>query len=342
MTLQTTLQQLLDGKNLTKRQARETMGLIMTGEATPAQIAGLLIALRLKGETVDEIAGFARAMLDVSVPVPTSSAPLVDVCGTGGDGHGTFNISTTVAFVVAGAGLPVAKHGNRSVSSRCGSADVLEALGVSLDLSPIDVGRAIDEIGIGFLFAPRFHPAMKHAIGPRREMGVRTVFNVVGPLVNPARVGIQLLGVFDDKLVEPMAEVLRELGCSAGAVVYGAAGMDELSTLGPNRVARIHSGRIEILSIDPVDLGLPRATLADVRGGEAAENAKIVRAVLGGDAGPKRDVVLLNAAAVVWIAGQADSMAEGLRIAAESIDSGAALDRLDRLAAFTAAHREVS
>ena len=338
MTCRDALQQVLDGRDLSGYQARETMTEIMTGQATPAQIAGLLIALRVKGETSEEILGFARAMLDVAVRPPITASPLIDVCGTGGDAHGTFNISTTVAFVLAGAGLAVAKHGNRSVSSRCGSADVVEALGIKLDLDPLVVGQAIDKIGIGFLFAPRFHPAMRYAVGPRREMGVRTVFNILGPLVNPARADIQLLGVFDRALVEPMAEVLRGLGCASGAVVHGAPAMDELSTLGPNHVARIDTSGIEMSVIDPADLGLPRASLEDLRGGDAAGNAAIVRSILGGEPGPRRDIVLLNAAAALWVSGHSDCVSAGLDAAAESIDSGAALDRLTRLASFTSLH----
>jgi len=335
MTLQGVLAQLLRGEDLTVRDAEAVMQRIMSGEATDAQIAGLLVALCLKGETVEEITGFARAMRDHAIPVPTKASPLVDVCGTGGDGRGTFNISTTVSFVVAGAGLAVAKHGNRSVSSRCGSADVLEQLGVHLDLPPEAVGRCIDEVGIGFLYAPRLHPAMKHALGPRRELGIRTVFNLLGPLTNPARAQIQLLGVCDGLLTEPLAEVLRTLGCRSAFVVHGGGGMDELSTLGPNRVARLDHGRVESFLLDPASFDLPLATLSDLEGGDAEKNATILRTILNGERGPRRDTVLLNAACVLVAAGRAPDVREGMAAAAESIDSGAACDRLDALIELT-------
>jgi anthranilate phosphoribosyltransferase len=260
---------------------------------------------------------------------------VVDTCGTGGDGAGTFNISTVAAFVVAGAGMAVAKHGNRSVSSNCGSADVLEALGVNLELPPEAIAACIDEIGIGFLYAPRLHPAMKHAIGPRREMGVRTVFNVLGPLTNPAGAQVQVLGVYDGALTEMMAQVLGSLGSRAAFVVHGADGLDEFSTTGPNRFARLEDDQVHTFTSDPLDLGLPRATLSDLKGGDAKENAVIARAVLDGEPGPRRDVVLLNAAAALAAGGLAADLAEGLSVAAQSIDSGAARDRLDGLVAFT-------
>jgi len=342
MTLIDALRTTINGDDLSEQEAHVAMTSIMTGQATSAQIAGFLVALRLKGEQVPEIAGFARAMLDASVSVSPSKRPLVDVCGTGGDGHSTFNISTTVAFVLAGAGLHVAKHGNRSVSSRCGSADVLEALGVRLDMEPKDVACAIDDIGIGFLYAPRFHPAMKHAASPRREMGIRTVFNMLGPLVNPAQSEIQLVGVYDPSLVEPMARVLQRLGCRSGAVVHGAGGMDELSTLGPNHLMRINGANLESVSIDPSALGLPNARIADLRGGDVAENAAILRAVLAGQSGARRNVVLLNAAVALWVAGSADSVTDGLAQATHSVDSGAALDRLDRLVRFDPGERGTS
>jgi len=335
MDIREAIARLVERQDLTAREAEEVMGQVMRGEATPAQIGGFLIALRMKGETVEEIAGFARAMRRHALPVPTRWAPLVDTCGTGGDRSGTFNISTTAAFVVAGAGLPVAKHGNRSVSSHCGSADVLEALGVNLDLSPEAVALCVDEIGIGFLFAPRFHPAMKHAIGPRREMGVRTVFNVLGPLTNPAGAQVQVLGVYDPALTKILAGVLGSLGCRAAFVVHGADGLDELSTTGPNRVAQLHNGSIRSYVLDPTDVGLPRVSISALRGGSAAENAAIVRSILQGEPGPRRDVVLLNAAAALVAGGCAADMREGLHLAARSIDSGAALDKLEALIAFT-------
>jgi anthranilate phosphoribosyltransferase len=260
---------------------------------------------------------------------------VVDTCGTGGDGCSTFNISTAAALVVAGAGLPVAKHGNRSVSSKCGSADVLGELGLRLDLSHEKVQACIDEVGIGFLFAPAFHPAMKHAIGPRREMGVRTVFNILGPLTNPAGAQVQVLGVYDGALTEMMAQVLGALGSQGAMVVHGADGLDELSTTGPNRITRLKNGRTETYTLDPRDLDLPRATLDDLKGGDARENATLVREVLDGVPGPRRDVVLLNAAACLDAAGVADDLQHGLALAAASVDSGAARSKLEALVAFS-------
>lgn len=335
MNIQQALAHVLDRNSLSAGQAEMVMEQIMTGEATPAQIGGFLIALRTKGETVDEVTGFARAMRRNAVPVRPRGGLLVDTCGTGGDGAGTFNISTTAAFVVAGAGLSVAKHGNRSVSSRCGSADVLEALGVNLDLRPEDVAACIDAVGIGFLYAPRLHPAMKHAIGPRREMGVRTVFNILGPLTNPAGAEVQVLGVYDGALTEMMAQVLASLGSRAAFVVHGADGLDELSTTGVNRVAQLRDGKVRTFTLDPLDLGMPRATLADLAGGDAADNAALTRAVLAGAPGPGRDVVLLNAAAALMAGGLAAGLREGLALAAESVDAGAARAKLSQLVAFT-------
>lgn len=334
MTIREALARVMDGGSLTEAEAEAVMDSVMTGGATDAQIAGLLVALRLKGESVEEITGFARAMRERAIRIPTEASTLVDVCGTGGDARGTFNISTTVSFVVAGAGLAIAKHGNRSVSSQCGSADVLEELGIDLDLCPEDVGRCIDEVGIGFLHAPRLHPAMKHAIGPRREMGIRTVFNVLGPLTNPARAQIQLLGVYDRSLTEPLARVLRSLGCRSAFVVHGG-GMDEFSTLGENHVTRLANGRIESFTLDPVSLGFSPASLSNLQGGSAEQNARILIDVLSGQGGPKRDVVLLNAACVLVAAGQASGIPEGIAVAAESVDSGAARGRLDTLIAMT-------
>jgi len=335
MTIRDALGRVMDGESLSAAEAEAVMGTIMAGDATDAQVAALLVALRLKGESVEEIVGFARAMREKAIPIPTEASPLVDVCGTGGDARGTFNISTTVAFVAAGADLAVAKHGNRSASSRCGSADVLEELGVRLDQSPEDVGRCIDEAGIGFLFAPKLHPAMKHAIGPRREMGIRTVFNVLGPLTNPAGAQVQLLGVYDSSLTEPLAHVLRSLGCQSAFVVHGGGGMDELSTLGENCVTRLADDEIESFVLDPASLGMSTASLEDLQGGSAGENARILIDLLGGAAGPKRDVVLLNAAFILVAAGRAVDVREGISIAAESIDSGAARGRLDALIAMS-------
>jgi len=324
-------------QDLSEAQAEAVMGQIMAGEATPAQIGAFLAALRMKGETVEEITGCARAMRRSAIPVRPQRQDLVDTCGTGGDETGTFNISTTTAFVVAGTGLGVAKHGNRSVSSRCGSADLLEALGVNLELSPEQVAQCIDEVGIGFLFAPRLHPAMKYAIGPRREMGVRTIFNILGPLTNPALTQRQLMGVYDPGLTNVLAQVLGGLGAQAALVVHGADGLDELSTTGTNRLSHLQEGVVKDFQMDPAELGLPRARLEDLQGGTAEENVAITRAVLSGKEGPQRDVVLLNAAAALQVGGRAEGLEEGLELAAEAIDSGAALGKVEALVALSQA-----
>lgn len=331
-----TIYQLLAGSDLSAEQAEAVMDQIMDGAATPAQIAGFLVALRAKGETADEITGCARAMHRASVRVRPSRTDVVDTCGTGGDRAGTFNISTTAAFVVAGAGLGVAKHGNRSVSSRSGSADVLEALGLNLDLTPEQVALAIDEIGIGFLFAPNFHPAMRYAVGPRRELGVHTVFNVLGPLTNPAGAAAQLLGVYDASLTEVLASVLQKLGSRAAYVVHGSGHLDELTTTGANRVSYFGiapaNGKILTETMDPCELGFALAQPDDLQGGDPQENACITREVLeGGDRGARRDVVLLNAAAALVAGTAAADLEDGIARAAESIDSGAALRTLEAL-----------
>lgn len=335
MDIKEAIAHLLESRDLTEAGAEAVMEQIMTGQATPAQIGGFLIALRMKGETVEEVTGCARAMRHNATPVRPRRQDLVDTCGTGGDGTGTFNISTTAAFVVAGAGQPVAKHGNRSVSSGCGSADVLKALGVNIELSPEDVAACVDEVGIGFLYAPLLHPAMKHAIGPRREMGVRTIFNILGPLTNPAQAQAQLLGVYDSELTEMMAQVLGSLGSRAAYVVHSADGLDELATTAPNRVSQLKDGRVSTFTLDAEELGLPRATQSDLKGGSAEENAAITRAILDGEQGPKRDVVLLNAAAALVVGGAASDLRQGLVMAAQSVDSGAARATLETLVAFT-------
>jgi len=321
--------------HLSADEAEAVMARIMSGEATPAQIGAYLAALRAKGETVAEITGFARAMRQQATPVRPTRRPLVDTCGTGGDRANTFNISTTAALVVAGAGVAVAKHGNRSVSSRCGSADVLQALGVKLDLGAEAIARCIDEVGFGFLFAPLLHPAMKHAIGPRREMGVRTVFNILGPLTNPAGASVQVIGVFDRSLILSLANALGELGSEAAYVVNSADGLDELSTTGLNHMASLRDGQVSCLELDPVEYGLARASLVSIRGGDGVENARITREILAGARGPRRDVVLLNAGLALTAANVASDLHEGIARAADAIDSGRAKQVLDNLTRFT-------
>ena len=323
----------INGRSLSQDQAEAVMDSIMSGEATPAQIGSYLTALRMKGETVAEIAGSAKSMrryvVPVSLPVLEAGEMVVDTCGTGGDGKHTFNISTTAAFVVAGHGVKVAKHGNRAASSKSGSADLLMALGGNLDLNADQVAECIAEVGIGFLYAVKHHPAMRFAIGPRREMGQRTIFNVLGPLTNPAGATHQLIGVYDPALTEPLAQVLGELGSKAAFVVHGADGLDELSTTGVNRVSHWHEGSVTTYDFDPQMLGLPRATLEDFVGGTPEENAQITRDILSGkDQGPRRDIVLLNAAAALSV--ECNDWVAGLEEARESIDSGAALNTLER------------
>jgi len=325
------IEALISGKDLTEEEAAHAMEMIMSGEATPAQISAFLVALRMKGETVDELTGLARVMRDKALRVECSAESAVDTCGTGGDGLNTFNVSTAAAFVVAGAGVPVAKHGNRSVSSRCGSADVLEALGVQIEASPDQVARCIDEVGFGFMFAPAFHPAMRHAAPVRRELGVRTVFNLLGPLTNPAYAKRQVIGVPRPDLTQPIAEVLLRLGSVHAFVVHGQPGLDELSTVGPSTISEVREGTVRTYSIDAADLGIPRAKLADIAGGDAHHNAELLVEVLSGNPGPLRDIVLLNAAAGLVVSGTAEDLTEGLHLAALSIDQGAASARLESL-----------
>jgi len=337
--IKTAIGKVMAHKHLTEAEAEAVMAQIMAGQATPAQIGAYLTALRMKGETIAEIVGSARAMRKACIKVQPATTDLVDTCGTGGDGAGTFNISTTAAFVVAGAGQPVAKHGNRSISSRSGSADVLEALGVNLNLTPPQVAAAIDEVGLGFMFAPKLHPAMKHAIGPRRELGTRTIFNMLGPLTNPAGAPAQIMGVYDGDLTDAIAEVLAGLGSRAAFVVHGHGGLDELTTTGPNRVSFLRDGRVTTATLEPQELGFRRARPEDLRGGDARQNAAITRRILSGeDTSPRRDVVLLNAAAALVAGGKAKTIAGGIARAAESIDSGAALRILNKLIAFSHNH----
>ena len=322
-------------EDLTQAEAEAAMMDIMTGNATQAQIGAYLIALRMKGETVNEITGSARAMRANVVPVPVKKeGTLYDTAGTGGDGKHTFNISTAAAFVIAGAGRKVAKHGNRAASSQCGSADVLSALGVNLDLTPEQVGQAIDEVGIGFLFAPKFHPAMKYAVGPRKEIGQRTIFNVLGPLTNPAGAEVQIIGVFDPELTEPLAQVLGELGSRAAFVVHGAGGVDELNTVGLNRVSHLKDGKVTTMTLAPEMLDLPRGDMADLAGGAPDENARILRGVLTGSLnGTRKNAVLLNAAAA--LGAESGNLREGFALAKQALESGAALKKLDELVEFS-------
>jgi anthranilate phosphoribosyltransferase len=325
---------LMDGQNLTRAEAESVMNEIMEGAATPAQMASFLTALRMKGETVDEITGCASVMREKAIRVSPTRADIVDTAGTGGDRAGTFNISTTAAFVIAGAGLGVAKHGNRAVSGQCGSADLLEALGVNLDLAPTQVAQCIDEVGIGFLFAQKLHPAMKNVAPVRKELGIRTVFNILGPLTNPARTPAQIVGVYDGALTEPMANVLHALDVRAAFVFHSEDGVDELTTSGINRVTHYDNGYIRTDELDARELGLTRASREELRGGNAAENASITRAILNGEEhGAKREVVLLNAAAGLVAGKRAQDLHEGLHMAAEAIDSGRALAALEELVA---------
>lgn len=330
MPLKFAIAEVINGRHLSLEQAETAMNVIMAGEATPAQIGSYLTALRMKGETIDEIAGSARSMRAhvVAVPLTRAAGMVVDTCGTGGDGQHTFNISTTAGFVVAACGVKVAKHGNRAASSQCGSADVLMALGGNLDLTPEQVATCIDQVGIGFLYAVKHHPAMRHAIGPRREIGQRTIFNILGPLTNPAGATHQLMGVYDPRLTEPLAHVLGVLGSTAATIVHGADGLDELSTTGVNRLSCWRGGRVETFELDPVTLGLPRAHLDDLRGGAPEENARLTLDILSGrDQGPRRDIVLLNAAASLTV--ESHDWAAGLTAARQALDSGAALRTLN-------------
>ncbi|MDV2496237.1 MAG: anthranilate phosphoribosyltransferase [bacterium] len=325
-----------EGEDLEEREAFEAMGAIMDGGASPAQIGAFLTALKMKGESVPEITGCARAMKQAALTIGPIDRPVVDTCGTGGDHKGTFNISTVAAFVAAGAGITIAKHGNRSVTSRCGSADLLEGLGIAVDLPPEVVSRAIEEVGIGFLFAPSFHPAMRHAAGPRKELGFRTIFNLLGPLTNPAGAKAQVVGVFAERWVEPLARVLGHLGGERAMVVHGSDGLDEITLYGPTAVSELNEGEVASYSIDPESLGLERADDEEaIAGGDVETNVAIARAVLDGEPGPRRDIVLANAGAAVYLGGGAATLAGGVEAAAEAIDSGAASRILERLQQFS-------
>jgi len=335
MTFQMTLDTLADGNDLTEDEMVASMTAIMQGEVADSQLATFLTALQAKGETVAEIIGAARVMRAKAEKLDIKSTSLVDTCGTGGDGADTFNISTASALVTAGAGVTVAKHGNRAVSSRSGSADVLKCMGVNLDANLATVQRCVDGAGLGFLFAPLMHKAMKHAAGVRKKLGVRTIFNLLGPLTNPANAQAQVLGVFDVKWVQPLAEVLCGLGCSRALVVHGSDGLDEITLTGVSQVAELKNGEVTSYNLDPAELGFDYCTSADLKGGTPEENAAIIQGILNGEKGAKRDIVVLNSAAAIYVGGKADSLEQGARLAVNSIESGKARDKLKDLCRIT-------
>jgi len=331
MDMQTAIKTVLARKDLSADEMSNVMRIIMTGEATPAQIGGFLVGLRMKGETVDEIASAAKVMRELASGVKVSGDHVVDIVGTGGDGSNTFNISTACTFVVAAAGGTVAKHGNRSVSSKSGSADLLEAAGVKLDLNPEQVAKCINEVGVGFMFAPMHHSAMKHAIGPRKEMAVRTIFNVLGPLTNPAGAPNQLLGVFEDALLEPLAEVLNKLGSNHVMVVHSKDGMDEISIGAATNVSELKDGKVTSYTITPEEFGFTKTNISELAVSGADESLAVIKKVLNNEAGPARDIVTFNSGAAIYVAGLADSLKSGIEKAAEVIASGTAKAKLDEL-----------
>ena len=333
MNIQEAIAKVIEGADLSRGEMTDVMNQIMSGEATDAQIGAFLIALRVKGECVDEIAGAASVMREKATPIATKHDVIVDTCGTGGDHSGTFNISTTAAFVAAGAGLCVAKHGNRAATSQSGSADVLSALGVNIEASPETVSRCLDDVGIGFLFAISLHGAMKYAIGPRREIGARTIFNALGPLSNPAGATRQVVGVYSAALTETLVGVLATLGAEHAFVVHGSDGLDEMTLTGPTRVSELKNGSVSTYDVSPGDFGLAQASADMLKGGDADYNAEITRSILNGEEGPRRDIVLLNAAAAIVAGGKAGDLNEGVQVAAEVIDSGKALEKLEGLVA---------
>ncbi|HEY8530408.1 MAG TPA: anthranilate phosphoribosyltransferase [Paenibacillaceae bacterium] len=330
------------GGHLAEEEAERVMGCIMRGEATPAQIAAIAVALRMKGETVEEIAGFARAMRAFSNKLPARSEDLLDTCGTGGSGLSKFNVSTTSAIIAAAAGARVAKHGNRAMSGRAGSADVLEALGVNIQLTPEQAAACLEKVGICFMFAQLYHPALRHAAAPRREMGVRTIFNMLGPLTNPAGADRQFIGLYDRSRTEAIARVLQRLGVKRAMVVGGHDGLDEISISAPTQVTELRDGEIRTYEVTPESLGLTRVPVERVSGGDAAENAAIARRVLSGETGPHRDIVLANAGACIYVSGRADSLEDGVRIAADTIDSGKAMAKLEEWISAAGALSRVS
>ncbi len=335
MNIQDAIRAVIEHRDLAAEEMSSVMRTIMTGQASPAQIGGLLIGLRMKGETVEEIAAAAAVMRELATPVAVDDPHLVDTCGTGGDAAGTFNISTASAFVVAAAGGRVAKHGNRSVSSKSGSADVLEAAGVKLDLNPDQVARCIEEVGLGFLFAPLHHGAMKHAIGPRKEMGVRTIFNLLGPLTNPAGARNQVVGVFGTQWVQPMAEVLAKLGSRHVLVVNAEDGLDEISIGSPSRIAEFKQSSIRAYTISPQDFGMQTSDLSTLKVNSAEESLKLIRNVLRGHRGPAHDIVCLNAGAAIYVAGLTEDLSQGISMAAEQLSNGKAEQVMNALIAFT-------
>ena len=335
MEIRQAIDKLVNRVDLSETETIDVMNQIMTGEATPLQVAAFLTALRMKGETVDEITGAARVMREKAHRVNAGAKTVLDTCGTGGDQKGTFNISTTAAFVLAGAGVHVAKHGNRSVSSQSGSADVLGALGVKVDAPKQRVEQCIAKIGIGFLFAPLLHEAMKYAVQPRRDIGIRTIFNILGPLTNPAMASHQLIGIYSGELVAMIAHVLKNLGSARAMVVHGLEGLDEISLCGPTHVAELRDSQVKEYTLEPEQFGFQRCRLEELHGGNAEQSARIVRGVLDGKKGPARDVVLLNSGAALYISGTAPTIPDGIRLAAESIDSARARQKLEQLAEMT-------
>jgi len=335
MDMPSAIRAVIERRHLSGEDMRDVMRLIMTGGATPAQIGGFLVGLRTKGETVEEIAAAASVMRELATPVVVQGPHLVDTCGTGGDGASTFNISTAAAFVVAAAGGRVAKHGNRSISSKSGSADVLEAAGVNLDLTPEQVARCIQEVGVGFMFAPKHHAAMKHAIGPRREMGVRTVFNLLGPLTNPAKAPSQVMGVFSDEWVEPLAHVLQKLGSQHVLVVHAEDGMDEISIGAPTNVAELKNGQISTFTIQPEQFGVQRGSVSDLVVTSPADSLAMIQSVLNNASGPARDIVVLNAGAAIYVAGLSNNLGGGVQRALDVLGSGAAKRKLDDLVSLS-------
>lgn len=325
----------IEGIDLTREEARSAMETIMNGEATDAQIGGFLVAMRLKGETVEEIASFTRVMREKATHIDAGNAQVLDTCGTGGDGAHTFNISTITAFVAAGAGITVAKHGNRSVSSKCGSADVIKELGINIDIPSEKVSECLEKVGIAFLFAPRLHASMKYAIGPRRELAVRTFFNILGPMTNPASAKRQLIGVYSRELVETVAGVLADLGSERAFVVHGNDGLDEITTTSETFIAEVKNGKVNTYSISPEDFSVKRAALNDLEGGDTSKNAAIFTSILSGDTCPGRDIVILNSAFAICAGGGVDTPEEGLKIAEKSIDSGAAMSKYKALRDLT-------